>query len=247
MRVTPDILAVLSAAECDGPALRLTGKLDRSTYQTVNRAIEAAGGKWSKKAQAHLFDGDASEAIEAILLTGEVTAAKQEFGAFFTPRPVADRVITLAALEPGQAVLEPSAGHGALAAPALLAGCIVDCVEILEKHVRVLCSTAYNAVVHNDFLKIDPWPQYDRVVMNPPFAKRADIAHVRHATRFLKPGGRLVAIMSAGIRFRQDRLASEFRDFVAERGGEFENLAPGAFKESGADVNACIVSFGAAS
>jgi 16S rRNA G1207 methylase RsmC len=32
---------------------------------------------------------------------------------------------------------------------------------------------------------------FDRIVMNPPFANARDTAHIRHAVRFLKEGGRL--------------------------------------------------------
>ena len=46
--------------------------------------------------------------------------------------------------------------------------------------------------------------RFDRVVMNPPFCRGRDLDHVRHALRFVAPGGRLVAIMSAGVAFRED-------------------------------------------
>ena len=35
--------------------------------------------------------------------------------------------------------------------------------------------------------------------MNPPFENGRDIDHVTHALSLLKPGGRLVAIMSEGV------------------------------------------------
>jgi 16S rRNA G1207 methylase RsmC len=35
--------------------------------------------------------------------------------------------------------------------------------------------------------------------MNPPFARQADIHHVNHALKFLKPDGLLVSVMSAGV------------------------------------------------
>jgi predicted RNA methylase len=241
MRVAPEILAVLDRSFAQGPRLVLPQQLDRASYLAVNRVLEAAGGKWNGRRKAHLFDGDAAEAIEPILLTGQVTSAKQEFGAFFSPPPVAARVIELGRLAPGLRVLEPSAGRGALAAPALLAGCLVDCVEILVQHVHVLCSTPYQHVVHGDFRRIDPKRVYDRVLMNPPFGKRADLDHVEHALKFVKPGGRLVAVMSAGVTFRQDARSVAFREQVARCGGTIEHLPEGSFRESGTNVNALIV------
>ena len=53
---------------------------------------------------------------------------------------------------------------------------------------------------------------FDRILMNPPFEKFQDIEHVRRAYTFLKPGGRLVAIMGNGAFFRQEKKAEQFRD-----------------------------------
>jgi type I restriction-modification system DNA methylase subunit len=95
--------------------------------------------------------------------------------------------------------------------------------------------------VHGCFLNQAPTPEYDRVVMNPPFAKQADIKHVMHALKFLKPDGKLVSVMSASVDFRDNKLTKEFRDLIAERGGRIEALPDGAFKESGTMVRTVIV------
>ena len=242
MKVETEVLAVLSAAETKGNALVLVGQLERRLYERTNKVLDAAGGKWNKKAKAHLFDGDAADAMEQIILTGEVSFAKQEFGIFFTPPPVVQRVLRLADIKPGMSVLEPSAGQGAIAREAAVLGADVDCVEILAKNVDMLHAADFaNAVQHGDFLAIAPAPDYDRIVMNPPFAKQADIHHVTHAAKFLKPGGRLVAVMSAGVRFRDNRLTTSFRDMVSECGGAIEDVPDGAFRESGTMVNTVIV------
>src|SRR3546814_3629081 len=54
----------------------------------------------------------------------------------------------------------------------------------------------------------------DAVVMNPPFEKGQDVAHVLHAWRSLKTGGTLVAIMGAGVTFRQGKPYAPFRDWL---------------------------------
>jgi 16S rRNA G1207 methylase RsmC len=77
--------------------------------------------------------------------------------------------------------------------------------------------------------------------MNPPFSKGQDIQHVTHALGFLKPGGRLVAIMGAGVTFRQDKRATEFRELVQAMGGTIARLPEGSFKSSGTMVNTVIV------
>ncbi|GEP09865.1 methyltransferase [Methylobacterium gnaphalii] len=249
MRVSQDVLAVLDRATCEGNALSLTdlGQLDRKLYTDTNKVLEAAGGKWNRKAKAHLFDGDAAEAIEPIILTGEIVSIRQELQQFYTPAILAERVISEARIEAGMSVLEPSAGRGALAAPAYLLGALVDCVELDPKNVHLLASIAFNSVLEGDFLAVDFDPDfddgYDRVVMNPPFTRGQDVRHVTHAVQFLKPGGRLVAIMSASIRFRQEPLFAGFRAFLDQHNATVEDLPVGSFKASGTGVNACLVSF----
>lgn len=56
MRVDDEVLAVLSRAETNGFELKLTGQLDRKLYERTNKVLEAAGGKWSRKAKAHIFE-----------------------------------------------------------------------------------------------------------------------------------------------------------------------------------------------
>jgi len=68
--------------------------------------------------------------------------------------------------------------------------------------------------------------------------KGNNIAHVKHAWEWVKPGGRLVAVMGMGWTFRQDRKAVEFREWVDEFEGAWVPLPDNAFRESGTDVRA---------
>jgi hypothetical protein len=77
--------------------------------------------------------------------------------------------------------------------------------------------------------------------MNPPFERGQDAAHVRHAVSFLKPFGRLVAIVSEGPFFRERRADRDFRDWLADLGGWSEQLPADSFKESGTRVNCRLV------
>jgi type I restriction-modification system DNA methylase subunit len=241
MKVNNEILTVLSNAQTDGNALKLTGQLDRNTYQQVNKVIEAAGGKWNKKLKAHIFEGDAADAMEQILLTGEVTVP-QNFGYFPTPEPIVRRLIDLAGIKPGMRVLEPSAGQGAIAQEVAKIT-DVDCIELLPKNVAILNNLNLPGMIYpGDFLKMPAVPAYDRIVMNPPFAKQDDIKHVLHALKFLKPNGKLVSVMSASILFRQNRLTADFRTLLDDCYSGVEELPEGAFKESGTMVRTVIVS-----
>lgn len=249
-KIPNDVLAVLARSSTVDDVLFLPpGQLGRPLYLGVNKVIEAAGGKWKRGLNGHVFEGDAGEAMEAVLLTGETTNRKADFGQFDTPPTIAARVIKLANITAGLRCLEPSAGVGAIALAAAAAGAEVMCFEIDERRCDTLvkanakASHRLDMVVQQDFLSEEPCPLYDRVAMNPPFAKRADVHHVNHAIGFLKPAGRLVAIMSAGVLFRSDKLTVDFRNMVASHGGTIEELPPESFKPSGTAVNTVIVAF----
>src|SRR5579871_4057759 len=152
MKVHPHLVEVLGRAFVDGQRLVLTEQLERADYTAIAKVIEAAGGKWNRKDGAHIFDGDAAAAIEPILLTGEITNKRQDLSQFYTPAPVAKRVIELANIRKGNRLLKPSAGRAALAAPALALGALVDCVEIDPRNVHILSSYPFAGLVEGDFL-----------------------------------------------------------------------------------------------
>ena len=240
MRLDSDVLEVLAAAKADGNALRLTGELDRALYVKVGKAIETAGGKWNRKASAHLFSSEAAPIIARLLDEGSVTSEQSAQQFFPTPGWVVDRLIHQAVLSPDVTVLEPSAGRGAIASRVAPLVAAVDCIELHEQHAAFIRSAGYaRSLMVGDFLAVEPDPVYDRVIMNPPFAKRADIAHVQHALRFLRPGGVLVSVMSAGVTYRTDRATADFRQFVTEEGG-FTPLPLQAFAESGTDAGTVV-------
>lgn len=242
-RINEDVLAVLRSAIPEGNELRLTDQLDRKLYERTNKVLEALGGKWNRKAKAHVFPADAGDLLGDVLATGEYLDAKREFQFYETPESLACRMCRLADIGHGTTVLEPSAGRGAIANTARQYGGVVHCSELQPKLADELQRQGFN-VVQGDFLDTEPDPQYDVVVMNPPFCRSQDIQHVRHAYCFLKPKGRLVAVMGAGVTFRQDRRAREFREWLDSVGGEIETLPRGTFKESGTDVNAVLVTIG---
>ena len=243
-QLSNEVLDILAMAEVDENVVYLTcGQLERKTYQAVNQALESIGGKWNRKAQGHVYESDPSEQLETIILTGEIQPV-QSFDFFPTPPDLAARVIELADIKHGMVVIEPSAGTGALAD--LCAEIVgidnVPVVEIRDDLVAVLNSKGYNTW-HSDFLDIEFWEwgdDTDRIVMNPPFSKQQDIDHVTHAWQFIKPGGRLVAIMSAGVTFRTNRKTRGFRELV-ERYGRIEQNPEGAFQPSGTKVRTVTV------
>lgn len=182
------------------------------------------------------------------LFTPKTTLAKN-YGFFPTPDTAAEMVIDAVALgrrgdEPMLSVLEPSAGTGSLARRCVAKGAVVDCVELhIDRAADLMGSRLYRRVVRADFLTLKPDPArlYDRVVMNPPFDRERDIDHVIHALNFLKPGGQLVAIMSAGTEFRETRKSVAFRAMIEKMKGKFRDLPPGSFASVGTYCNTIIL------
>jgi predicted RNA methylase len=246
MTISDEVLDVLSNAKTSGHGLVLPEQLARPLYVATNKVLELAGGKWNRKAKAHLFEGDAAEIMDQVILTGKITDKKQELGYFPTPKKVVDRLLDLAEIDLGMTVLEPSAGQGAIVRELLGVTPFVYAIERDRGNYEALAKIAgeHRVVIHEDFLGHRPdmtRPVFDRVVMNPPFRFQTDIKHVLHAFKFLKPGGRLVSVMSASVTFRTNKLTTEFRQFVADHNGTFEKLPEGSFSESGTDINTVIV------
>jgi Predicted DNA modification methylase len=235
--IPPAILTVLAAGTAEANRFLLPSQLDRKTYALTNKVLEALGGRWDRRAGAHVFDGgDCRERLEDALDTGSYERP-DNLGWFPTPPALAKRMVDLVGDVRGKVVLEPSAGDGAIASVLHSRGANVRAVEIEGGRVKALAKLlGANNVAQGDFLAVEPFP-VDLVLANPPFARRADIHHLTHALRFLKPGGRLVAIMGAGITFRQDALTTAFR----ARFASIEPLPEGSFKASGTFVSTVLV------
>lgn len=149
-------------------------------------------------------------------------------GYYPTPPDIVAKVIDAADIGPGDVVLEPSAGTGALANAARDTGAQVDVIEVEPRLQGYLRSLGF-PVVGTDVLTFPAVGLYDVVVMNPPFEDKQDVAHVRHAYDLLLPGGRLVAIMSEGPFFRQSKTDEAFREWLESVGGATEKLPPAKF------------------
>lgn len=154
-------------------------------------------------------------------------------GFFPTPPSVSDLMLERAGIEDGHTVLEPSAGKGDLldAIQAAHPGASLHGIEFNRTLEDVLTAKGHS-VEFGDFM--DHRGTYDRIVMNPPFENRQDVAHVQHAFDRLAPGGRLVAVMGAGAFGGSRKADQEFRDWLDSHGADYEPLPDGSF--SGSDA-----------
>lgn len=188
--------------------------------------------------------GDKEVEEDDPLANMKLTPARR-FGFFPTPDAGVRDVMAKVAMrsETKLRVLEPSAGTGNLASACLSNG-MVDCCEI-QGHLAddLRRSGKFNRVWCADFLSLTPQDTgfFDRVVMNPPFDRERDIDHVTHAMRFLKPGGQLVSIMSAGTEYRETRKSKAFRALMKGKNAVFYDMPAGSFAELGTNVNTIIL------
>lgn len=149
-------------------------------------------------------------------------------GFFPTPKITAEKMVEMADIEPGMSVLEPSAGKGDIAEAVQNAHPEAEITTIERMQtLRELLEAKGFEVVGDDFLEHEG--QYDRIIQNPPFEKKQDIDHVRHAYDQLKFGGRLVSIMSEGPFFGVDKKSKAFQEWFANVGGVDEKIGQ-AFK-----------------
>ena len=90
-------------------------QLERTLYEKVNKCLVGIGGKWNRKAKGHVFNEDAADLFDQVLITGQAIDIKKQFQFFETPKIIVEKLVELAEIKSKHTVLEPSAGHGAIA------------------------------------------------------------------------------------------------------------------------------------
>ena len=235
-----DLKGVITKAEVD--TARAEGRLIESetkqgfylTDPTPTRTPEAEAAPEPTRATT---DTRAKiEEMESALKAGvQVIAAPQLFP---TPPALAERMVEEADILPGHSVLEPSAGTGAILAalPNVRPFGSVTAVEINATLAASLEQVA-DETICGDFLEQNGnLGTFDRILMNPPFQNGADIKHIQHAMKMLKPGGRLVAICANG-----PRQQTTLKPLAENSGGWYEDLPAGTFASQGTNVNTALL------
>ncbi|MGM9763371.1 MAG: hypothetical protein ACI3ZQ_05065 [Candidatus Cryptobacteroides sp.] len=234
MRVKQEVIEVLKNARIEENLLYIDMKLDSKLYADVNKILKGIGGKWSSAKRATVFQSDPTGAIEEIISSGDFTSEKKIFQFYPTPDNLAKQVVSMAGIQDGDVCLEPSAGRGNIAK--YMPGC--DCVELNPDNRKYLQDNGFN-LIHDDFLTFAPKKEYDIIVMNPPFTKGQDIAHVSKAIDLAKK--RVVAIVSATATMGSDKAHTAFLNLLSKFPHSITELPKGAFKESGTMVNTVII------
>ena len=150
---------------------------------------------------------------------------KAEHGQYFTPRPLVELMVDLAAVRPGERVLDPTCGSGTFMVVAQNRGAEVDGIEI-DPELVALCrlnlalhGTNPRSVRQADLFREPSSEQWDVVLANPPFSVRiddpealqnfslaqgrgrvvSDTLFLQAAHDRLRPGGRMAVVLPRSI------------------------------------------------
>ncbi len=238
------LAAVMSAAEVNMAKqegrVQEVGKGDKITGFVLLDKVDENAEPPQKLVQAPEIasktNGEGVDDFQAMQAWVKVETVNQLFP---TPKELAQEVADLADVQPGDRVLEPSAGTGMLLGA--LGGKMfghnpesgsVTAIEINPRlAARLTQEFPLTTVICADFLDAaGADPKYDKIVMNPPFENGSDIKHIRHALGLLKPGGRLVAICANG-----PRQQAQLRPMAVK----WRTLPPDTF--AGTGVNAALL------
>lgn len=165
--------------------------------ERTKTVLEYIGGVKTRDGN-YRFDYNIKSVLHEICRSGMLPEQKSH-QYYQTPEHIAKRVVEWADIKPGEQVLEPSAGQGAIA-DQIAKDALIYCMDISELHCGVLRAKGYKRVQCKDFLAYYPSVKWDKCVMNPPFADKRSEMHVKHAAGLLKDGGVLVAVLPASYK-----------------------------------------------
>ena len=158
------------------------------------------------------------------------TAVARDLQFYPTPAKVIEEILYAVGIEERRGdrapyrILEPSCGDGRILDAIQARGHKAIGVEVDPGRAAEARAKGHGVITGN-FLEQPPEPVFDRVVMNPPFYGRHYVKHVRHALRFLKPGGILVSVLPASAHYDHGEIK-----------GRWHDLPVASFAESGTNI-----------
>lgn len=162
---------------------------------------EGTGGKANDYRQEQATDFDRAKAVYFGKQKKNSRTKSQEGQDYFaTPEPIGYKMVQWLQSKPGQSLLEPSAGDGAIARwmPDNTYNTVVEPSRDLTP--KLMRNVAGAKVVESTFENFDLHNKFDGIAMNPPFGRggKTAVEHVAKAYQHLKDGGRLIAIIPDG-------------------------------------------------
>lgn len=159
---------------------------------------------------------------------------------YATPEPVGMKMVEWAGIKPGDKVLEPSAGHGAIARffPDQTDVTMVEPSYDLSQRAALANGTA--RIVNSNFEDFHVSNKFDAIVMNPPYGNggKTAIEHLDKAARHLREGGRIVALIPRGG--MTDRRLAQFMESEGAKGLQLVakvSMPASTFARAGTGVN----------
>ena len=169
----------------------------QATNDDVARIYAMVGGVVKEEnALTYLFDYDPAPVFEHLFINGTLPDQKSH-QLYPTKNDIRNTALDMAEVQEHHTVIDPSAGFGDLI-DSLPRNAATTAIEIHSLAATVLRAKGFNTV-HGDFLAQYPASVglFDRVIMNPPYSEGRWEKHVTHALSFIKPGGKLVAVLPA--------------------------------------------------
>lgn len=119
---------------------------------------------------------------------------------FATPEPVGLKMVEMADIRIGESALEPSAGHGAIARWMPSYAKVKAIEPSLELQSRLAMNVNADSIIGSTFEAFNVVNKFDAIVMNPPFGVggKTAIEHLDKASKHLRNGGRIVALIPSG-------------------------------------------------
>jgi hypothetical protein len=172
------------------------------------------------------------------------TAVSKDLQFYWTPPAVVEDALEYANVwsdrqysgkRPELRILEPSCGDGRIMDEIRVRGYQALGIEFHAGRAAE-CKAKGHSVVCANFLEQRPVEEFDRVIMNPPFYGKHYAKHVRHAFKFLKPAGILVAILPATARYDHNELVDLIPNTQWRNESAWKDLPVGSFSASGTNV-----------
>ncbi len=170
---------------------------------------------------------------------------------FATPEPLGLKMVEWSGVRDGEKMLEPSAGHGAIARffPEHTIRTAIEPSTALNSRLALVTNAN---IIPSDFESHHIVNKYDAIVMNPPFGSggKTAIEHLDKAAGHLHDGGRIVALIpngpAADKRFEKWLYDDQaVKDGLSHAGGMFLvaniQLPAVTFERAGTNVSARIV------
>lgn len=180
--------------------------------------------------------------FKAVNEVAEARKAKKQRAAFYTPLELVDQMVEAAGVHGESRCLEPSAGDGRIVHALEKAG--VDLIHAceIEPTLHPVIKKLGGILIGGDFLEMAAapplWRSYDAVIMNPPFKGKEWLKHLEHAWKFLKKGGRLVAVLPDSAR---ELILSGKIDLKGCDLCNFDKINPKAFKDYETSIPTILV------